>query len=516
MMTIQKNSTSNEANDVNSNFSTFLSSNDIEIPLIQRDYVQGSNKQSEKRDAFIDSLFTAILDPEQPCELDFIYGTYDHGAFMPLDGQQRLTTLYLLHWFLSNKCRLEKASEFSAINNSYLDTKSFNYKTRRSSTAFCEKLKSFKPSELSTIISEDIKGQTWFSENWKQDPSVIAMLEMLDALNEKYLSLENPDVVQMYERLVNTEAINFDHLDMGTYKLTDSLYVKMNARGKQLTVFENWKAKFIQYLEDYYDIQEYSTPADDRKEDFNKIKNYFTHSIEHEWTDLFWTYAVNDYKIRLAEYNKLTEDEKMTKPEPSGPLIDSYFLNFYYYIYRIQFFLTKNEEGDEDDNVDKPINGTEASRKLLFKNKECLEFLYSSLDLFVEISINNNRDIKHFFNELFYLIGQKVDGSVRLFSSNNVDLFKLTISNKASVDEQILLFCVIKYCIKNKCYTVTDELKKYARVCRNMLESITQRLTKDMKMHSNVRFSHLPKYIETIDNLCSVKNVVMLSSFKAG
>ena len=43
--------------EVNSNFITFFTRHKIEIPLIQRDYVQGSNLQSKKRNEFIDSLF---------------------------------------------------------------------------------------------------------------------------------------------------------------------------------------------------------------------------------------------------------------------------------------------------------------------------------------------------------------------------------------------------------------------------------------------------------------------------
>ena len=54
------------------------------------------------------------------------------------------------------------------------------------------------------------------------------------------------------------------------------------------------------------------------------------------------------------------------------------------------------------------------------------------------------------------------------------------------------------------------------RVCRNLLESINQRLTKDMQIHSNVRLSHLPKYIATINNLCSVTDFHNIKKLNAG
>lgn len=503
--------------DVNSNFISFFLSNNIEIPLIQRDYVQGSNYQHEKRDAFIDSLYMALIEEKTICELDFIYGTYDHGSFIPLDGQQRLTTLYLLHWFLLNKCRIDNPIEYNNIvKDINFDQHVFSYKTRRSSTAFCQKLMSFCPQFISENISQCIVKQTWFSEDWRQDPTVQSMLEMLDALNVKFNQLTSPKAPEMLKRLLFTKTINFDKLDMQSYRLTDSLYVKMNARGKQLTEFENWKAKFIQYLEENYDNQYYNYAEENRKDDYGKIKDYFTHSIEHEWTDLFWTYAVKDYKTRKSDFDKLSDNEKLLKPEPAGPLVDSFFLNFYFYVYRIQSFVMGKENENEIDNENNSIHGTETSRKSLFKDIINIEFLFRSLDLFVQIDKNNDDKIQGFFNQLFYLEGQKKDGSIRLFSSFNTNLFESCIINKASVDEQILLFCIMKYCLEQKCYCITEELKKYVRVCRNLLESINQRFTKDMKMHSNVRFSNLPSYIVTINKLCSVKDLSELDSFENG
>lgn len=490
--------------DMNSDFISFFSNNHIEIPLIQRDYVQGSKLQAEKRDAFIDALYTALTNESATCELDFIYGIFENETFFPLDGQQRLTTLYLLHWYLLNKCRIEDPELYARIiNNLNFFDKQFSYKTRRSSTAFCQKLTAFRPESFTDSISKKIKDQNWFSEDWQQDPTILAMLDMLDALDEKYKKLTNPSLPKILDKLLSPKAIIFDKLDMGTYKLTDSLYIKMNARGKQLTDFENWKANFIQFLEENHDQQYYKYAEEDRKNDFSKIKDYFTHSIEHQWTDLFWYYAIAHYK----DLKNTTKDT---------PLIDSFFLNFYHYICRI---LSSLEEKENKEEMESNSNVTETTRKLLFKEIKNVEFLFGALDLFTQLGQNNEGKVANFFKSLFYIEGQKTDGSVKLFLSEklkNEDLFELCINGNATVDQQMLLFCIIKYCIKHKCYTVTDELKKYTRVCRNLLENINQRLSNDMKIHSNVRFSELPKYIKTIEQLSSVPNVTLLSSFESG
>jgi len=503
----QMNQYTNEIEEVNSNFITFFTKHKIEIPLIQRDYVQGSNLQSKKRNEFIDSLFDALLYEGKPCELDFIYGTEENGVFLPLDGQQRLTTLFLLHWFLFNKSRLENLEEYKRITDLYSWNESeFRYKTRRSSTVFCEKLMEFMPEEMDGTISEVLKQQSWYSESWDLDPTVNAMIDMLDAIGNKYNGLKDQMATEMLDKILSSKIINFDKLDMGKFKLNDSLYVKMNARGKQLTEFENWKAKFIKFLEEVYDNSEYQH-SDEKRKDFKSIKSYFTHSIEHEWTDLFWGYAVNDYKQRKIEYDNLPEEEKFNRPDVTSPLIDDYFLNFYHYIFCLQYFISRKEDNNDEDNV---IDDTESTRMELFSNKENICFLYQSLDLFVNI-INKNNTIEEFFNKLFYLEGQQTDGRVRLFSSKTTNLFEACITAKASVDEQVLLYCLIVYCIKKQCYTITDELKMYIRICRNLLESINQRLTKDMQIHSNVRLSHLPRYSATIDDLCSKEDYANLT-----
>jgi hypothetical protein len=61
--------------------------------------------------------------------------------------------------------------------------------------------------------------------------------------------------------------------------LSDDLYIKMNARGKQLTDFENFKADLIGYA-----------PNEDKPNE--KLFNHKTASlIDNEWTDVFWKEA---------------------------------------------------------------------------------------------------------------------------------------------------------------------------------------------------------------------------------
>ena len=90
-----------------------LGKTDIVVPILQRDYAQGRSGYENLREKFLSSILYA-LEHKQQLKLDFVYGSSDlSGRFNPLDGQQRLTTLWLVHWFLAFK--LGKLLEENAI-----------------------------------------------------------------------------------------------------------------------------------------------------------------------------------------------------------------------------------------------------------------------------------------------------------------------------------------------------------------------------------------------------------------
>lgn len=76
------------------------------VPQIQRDYAQGRDTEFDLRKGFVNQIKRSLQSDSLPLNLDFVYGyTENTGngmqAFIPLDGQQRLTTLWLIHWFVA-------------------------------------------------------------------------------------------------------------------------------------------------------------------------------------------------------------------------------------------------------------------------------------------------------------------------------------------------------------------------------------------------------------------------------
>lgn len=249
------------------NFQELLNNYNIKIPIIQRDYAQGRNddKAENIRNKFLEHIFEALKNNKE-LHLDFIYGSVtqtkkdekDIKIFTPLDGQQRLTTLFLLHWYFGESEKI---------------LKNFSYETRASSREFCEKLA--KHRELNKIkeetkeeksISYHIKNQSWFMPFWEQDPTVCAMLNMLDSIKNKAKEINKDEI--------DLDKLTFSLMIISDYGLDDDLYIKMNARGKSLNEFENFKVEFEKFLNE-------------------KFKNYseldkFKEAIDTHWVDEFF------------------------------------------------------------------------------------------------------------------------------------------------------------------------------------------------------------------------------------
>lgn len=294
----------------------FLENYSIEIPIIQRDYAQGRIGKENLRKNFLNDLKEA-LDKSKEMKLDFVYGSTENGNLYPLDGQQRLTTLWLLHWYIALRAgKLKEASNY---------LKNFSYETRVSSRNFCEEMckpENFKNHNLKNTVVEFIINQTWFYSAWKQDPTIQSMLRMLGGSKQKNniddgiekvfdcsgciqsgnfteglnRSENCPTFINYYTILTSEKCpIVFYYLpkDFGN---SDDLYVKMNARGEQLTSFENFKADLIGYIK-----KQSEDEKDENKqtewENLLDPEGGIPLKMDTDWTNIFWTHKSKDYNI---------------------------------------------------------------------------------------------------------------------------------------------------------------------------------------------------------------------------
>lgn len=285
-------------------FWKLLQEKKIVIPIIQRDYAQGREGNEFLRERFLGQLFDALTDNTntKTLVLDFVYGSVENNTLYPLDGQQRLTTLWLLHWYLA-LCAGTLSEDKKVLER-------FSYETRISSRTFCQKLcgvtQSYQPQTHS--IATFVRNQTWFYSAYEQDPTIQSMLRMLNGTDisdsnkmditdgiEEYCiktGLTKEKAKELLERLKSEEApISFYLLNMEdkNMPLTDDLYIKMNARGKVLTDFENFKVDLLKKIDEL--------PNKKCNPENGMSKESFSLLLDTRWTDLFWHYHSTECHI---------------------------------------------------------------------------------------------------------------------------------------------------------------------------------------------------------------------------
>lgn len=426
----------------------------IEIPIIQRDFAQGRPDKKEVRENFLNDLLNALSE-NKPLELDFVYGDIHKGVFQPLDGQQRLTTLFLLHWYVATKeNKLEKhANELSK----------FTYQTRASSREFCTALATNSGFDLNKLLPpDDNKGNElsksiincpWFFLSWQRDPTIKAMLIMLDAIHEKISALI--PYHDLWGKLIEQHIITFYHLTLEGFGLSDDLYIKMNARGKALTDFENFKARFEQYIKQVIyktdkngkeilengekvilkdNWEKNLTLNDKNKDQWTKLtKETFAHKIDTVWTDLFWKYK-NDQN-----------------------LIDDSIIKFIAGVAIICY--ARNGESIEG-RISLLFNSPSALKPENFPSKEAFDYLTNILDIY---SGKENA-----FDQLIPNNLPLWD----LISEENSSLFVEFIkSSETSYRKRTLFFAQTEYLIKQGQNFNPDQFAEWMRVVRNIVQN---------------------------------------------
>ncbi len=266
-----------------------LNNRKVIVPLIQRDYAQGRKGKEYIRSSFLCEIETHLRQ-EDELTLDFVYGNIENDAFHPLDGQQRLTTLWLVHWYIAYKAgKLKEVKEI---------LKHFSYETRITARDFCYELCE-RMADLSICenkrLSAFIQEQTWFFSDWMQDPTINSMLRTIsgDLDVQSKDNIENifceKDIEFYWNNLTQKNLITFELMIIGSEKLpiSDDLYIKMNARGKKLTDFENFKADWVSYIQN-----EDAFSAECDSVEHKLLNQYYPEQIDNAWTDVFWNSAM--------------------------------------------------------------------------------------------------------------------------------------------------------------------------------------------------------------------------------
>lgn len=391
----------------------------VEVPIIQRDYAQGRKSQSRVRINFLKALYKSLINDES-LMLDFIYGSLDEDKFQPLDGQQRLTTLFLLHCYGSIICEV--------TNQETEILKRFSYETRMTSRDFCKKLVD-NLSNLSKInvnkkansevfeLSSVITDSSWFFLSWRNDPTIDAMLTTLNDIHHMF-----SDVNNLWSKLTQKKIIQFYYIELEHLGLTDDLYIKMNARGRLLTTFENFKASIEKKLHE----STWEKGID--------VKDKFNIKIDGQWTDFFW----NNFKV--------------------GTSIDEAFVRFFAFVFMVDSTFNKNLNTDDRNEIVRHLQDSSHNIFTELLTEDAFKRLVSYLNVltkFYPVIVDNELYLDFF----------------RHSPEKNFLHEMLTNTNEVSYTQKVLLFAQIQYFLNLNDLSDFDNnfYNNWMRVIRNII-----------------------------------------------
>ena len=443
--------------------------NKIIIPKIQRDYAQGRKSAGNIRREFLKTLKEALNG--EKITLDFIYGDINNnGIFTPLDGQQRLTTLFLIHWYAAKKESIKEECDF---------LQNFSYETRMSSRDFCESIILYFQPDFNSDkeLIYQIQNQMWFPDEWLKDPTIKSMLNMIDAIHKVFKDVDN-----LWEKL-KSDCITFYVLLIEEMGITDDIYIKMNSRGRPLTDLEIFKATLEKTIED--------VNADLRKE--------IAFKFDDSWTALFWRYKDKNNNI------------------------DDRFINFFMFIFkvlcyengfsRVQLPCLLDEYFDEDEeevlynDEDELIVDKSKLINIFYSNKiEEKEEIFRNIDPYKSLKTmenyfdivyemyENSCGLESYFSR--YFSKEHSMGRI-LYDEKQIDLFIDYLTKKSSEYRKfVLLYTFINYELMRKNGEATNNFSRILRIINNLTLNSANELS-DRGINKN----YLPYMLKEVKKL---------------
>ena len=524
------------------NLTELLNREPIRVPMIQRDYAQGrkNNTATDIRHKFVLSLIQAISDGKD-LELDFIYGSNRRNAFEPLDGQQRITTLFLLHWMLGSDNLIDKA-KYSKLT----------YETRATSADFCNelvlhsaeilrheadklatekdttiknaeealhKVREARPEENTpeylkeladaeaeynsaksipdVLISDIIADRAWFNYLWKYDPTIQSMLVMIDAIWE-----EMDWSLDLEACRKNLEKITFSCLNLGEFGLSDELFIKMNARGKQLSEFDILKSS----LEEEIQVQKQSGICDSTTE--AKWRSL----IDGEWIDWFWNKYAGEQIGAITE-PKTEYLQRLSLSKVSEDFLKRLILR----TITLSILKTDNLEqtlldisyDDSIANLDWILSTYQESKRIVKKNpalnKQVPNIEFN--EIIHNLSCLYYKDAEDKYHDVFSIIPNKYNINPDP-DKQQLSYLTLFLGDSCPNDCKIVYYAIMRYVRENPIELENGEFKElwkenfidWVRFCRNLTAIDNNNIRIDTAQKTITALFGIDRLLESLDD----------------
>jgi uncharacterized protein with ParB-like and HNH nuclease domain len=358
------------------------------VPEIQRDYVWS---ELEIR-GLLDSIKDGFFNNENPY-IGFLYAHTNKDCpykYFLIDGQQRLTTVFLLLIALYHKINKDFPEHLVKVDKLKLD-----YKVRQATHDFLYHFIGF----LNTVrgkdkfIYEEIYQQIWYHVDYKNDISITNLIQNFILI---YDWLTTYDINQLKPLLEFVEKkIQLSYFRVDEERQGEDLYIYMNARGRHLVENETLKAKFLSKIEDAQ-----------KKEHWGKIWE--------TWQDFFWVNKQPDDVdsdrgfmdfLRIVQIISMCKKD-YSSDEKNGFIIENQGMDFdllpdlnkiekYFYAFK---YIIEN----------KKISALIDNAYVLNKDKKLVDYfkLLPLINVISSVSILNEDSIYR-FSRFFYNIARK-------------------------------------------------------------------------------------------------------------
>ncbi len=228
----------------------------IVIPDLQRDYCWGSKEDNETNRVwkFVNSHYKLFKQfPDSISQIGLIYGYKDlSGRIMLCDGQQRLTTLFLLIGMI-NRMFENNPFKYNLISQRELEEDDqepyLQYAIRETSLSFISNLVTefFLSKKIEKV--KDVNSKLfWFYEQYNLDPTVTSMIDALSTIETFLLTLDEDDAFRFGFHIINN--LEFMYYDMENRANGEETFVIINTSGEPLTGMENLKPFMVKNMAD--------------------------------------------------------------------------------------------------------------------------------------------------------------------------------------------------------------------------------------------------------------------------
>ena len=256
---------------------------------------------------------------------------------------------------------------------------------------------------------------------------------MLDAIDEKFKGTDN-----LWQKLTDN-TITFYFLPIKDMGLTDELYIKMNSRGKPLTLFEHFKAE----------LEREMRAVDE------KVCDRIIKKIDLAWTDLLWNYRDSG--------NGSADDN----------IVDDEFLRYFKFICDVICYRQgESPQGRSDDEFDLLQRYFSAQTPDALENIKLLEAYFDCW-----IGIEGYASPTEFLNS--FMSYEHENGKIIVDSRYKIDIFEDCLHSYSDrsgrlrqfpLNRIVLLYAIVCY-LRNRQQITEEEFVRRIRIVNNLIQN---------------------------------------------